>query len=156
MVPKGRRVFPSLSVENNLRVGGFGVAQGVQDPRRRDLRAVPGAGRAAQAVGLLALGRRSADARDRAGADVGARIVLLDEPSLGLAPIVVASVLDTMTKLSERGIAILAAEQSARLAQRFADEIHVIDSGRMQLVRKGGPGVDQNLLQVAYLGGHHN
>ena len=86
----------------------------------------------------------------------GPKIVLLDEPSLGLAPIVVSSVLDTMSKLSAHGISVLLVEQSVRLAQRFADELYVIDGGNMQLVRKEGQELDEKALQVAYLGGREH
>ena len=156
MVPEGRRVFPSLSVENNLRVGGFASPKEFKPRAVEIYELFPVLGeRRKQSASSLSGGEAQMLAIGQALMS-GPRIVLLDEPSLGLAPIVVASVLDTMTKLSERGIAILLVEQSVRLAQRFADEIHVIDSGRMQLVRKAGQELDENLLQVAYLGGHHN
>jgi branched-chain amino acid transport system ATP-binding protein len=83
------------------------------------------------------------------------KIVLLDEPSLGLAPIIVAIVLDTMQQLSAQGISVLLVEQSVRLAQRFADDIYVIDGGRMQIVRKAGEALDEQALQAAYLGVRH-
>jgi branched-chain amino acid transport system ATP-binding protein len=156
LVPEGRRVFPSLSVENNLRVGGFSSPKGFRERaaevyelfpvlgERKKLAAAALSGGEAQ---MLAIGQALMS---------GPKIVLLDEPSLGLAPIVVSSVLDTMSKLSARGISVLLVEQSVRLAQRFADELYVIDGGIMQLVRKEGQELDEKTLQVAYLGGRDN
>jgi branched-chain amino acid transport system ATP-binding protein len=153
MVPEGRRVFPSLSVENNLRVGGFSApkeflerAQEVYElfpvlsERKKQLASQLSGGEAQ----MLAIGQALMS---------GPKIVLLDEPSLGLAPIIVSSVLDTMSQLSAKGISVLLVEQSVRLAQRFADELYVIDSGQMQLVQKPGQELDEKVLQVAYLGG---
>jgi branched-chain amino acid transport system ATP-binding protein len=153
LVPEGRRIFPGLTVENNLRVGGFSSPRGLAERRdevyelfpvlheRRKQFAAQLSGGEAQ---MLAIGQALM---------AGPRLVLLDEPSLGLAPIVVSSVLDTMHKLSERGIAVLLVEQSVRLAQQFAEELYVTDAGRLQLVRSAGSALDESALQVAYLGG---
>jgi branched-chain amino acid transport system ATP-binding protein len=154
LVPEGRRVFPSLSVENNLRVGGFvspgGFAERVEEvcklfpvlaERRKQMASQLSGGEAQMLAIAQALMARP-------------KIVLLDEPSLGLAPIVVASVLDTMHALAAQGIALLLVEQSVRLAQRFADELYVIDGGRMELVAKEGQELDEHALQAAYLGAH--
>jgi branched-chain amino acid transport system ATP-binding protein len=156
MVPEGRRIFPSLSVENNLRVGGFASPKAYKQRTAEILELFPVLGeRRKQSAASLSGGEAQMLAIGQALMS-GPKIVLLDEPSLGLAPIVVASVLDTMRKLSDRGIAILLVEQSVRLAQRFVDELHVIDSGRMQLVQKAGEELDEKALQVAYLGGQQN
>ena len=156
MVPEGRRVFPSLSVENNLRVGGFASPKDFKRRTEEIYELFPVLGeRRKQSAASLSGGEAQMLAIGQALMS-GPKIVLLDEPSLGLAPIVVASVLDTMRRLSERGIAILLVEQSVRLAQRFVEELHVIDGGRMQLVQKAGQEFDEKALQVAYLGGHQN
>jgi branched-chain amino acid transport system ATP-binding protein len=154
LVPEGRRIFSGLSVENNLRVGGFvspsGFAERVEEvctlfpvlaERRKQMGSQLSGGEAQMLAIAQALMARP-------------KIVLLDEPSLGLAPIVVASVLDTMHALAAQGIALLLVEQSVRLAQRFADELYVIDGGRMELVAKEGQELDEQALQAAYLGAH--
>jgi branched-chain amino acid transport system ATP-binding protein len=153
LVPEGRRVFPGLTVDNNLRVGGFSSPRGLTARRdevyelfpvlaeRRDQPAAQLSGGEAQ---MLAIGQALM---------AGPRLVLLDEPSLGLAPIVVTSVLDTMRQLSDRGIAVLLVEQSVRLAQQFAEELYVIAGGKMRLVRGPGQELDEEALQAAYLGG---
>jgi branched-chain amino acid transport system ATP-binding protein len=156
MVPEGRRIFPSLTVENNLRVGGFASPKEYKQRTGEIYELFPVLGeRRKQSASSLSGGEAQMLAIGQALMS-GPKIVLLDEPSLGLAPIVVASVLDTMRKLSERGIAILLVEQSVRLAQRFVQELYVIDGGRMQLVQKEGEELDERALQVAYLGGHQN
>src|SRR5439155_15952722 len=156
LVPEGRRVFPGLTVENNLRVGGFSSPRGIAErsdgvyelfpvlaERRRQVASQLSGGEAQ----MLAIGQALM---------AEPRLVLLDEPSLGLAPIVVSSLLDTMRRLSERGIAVLLVEQSVRLAQQFAEELYVIDGGRMRLGRGAGQELDEEALQAAYLGGRAN
>ena len=156
LVPEGRRVFPSLSVENNLRVGSFSSPKGFRERSAEVYELFPVLGeRKKQAAAALSGGEAQMLAIGQALMS-GPKIVLLDEPSLGLAPIVVSSVLDTMSKLSARGISVLLVEQSVRLAQRFADELYVIDGGHMQLVRKEGQELDEKALQVAYLGGREH
>jgi branched-chain amino acid transport system ATP-binding protein len=154
LVPEGRRVFPGLTVDNNLRVGGFssprGVAQRREEvydlfPALRERRTQPAAQLSGGEAQMLAIGQALM---------AGPRLVLLDEPSLGLAPIVVSSVLETMRSLADRGIAVLLVEQSVRLAQQFAEELYVTDGGRLQLVRAPGMELDEHALQAAYLGGH--
>jgi branched-chain amino acid transport system ATP-binding protein len=154
LVPEGRRVFPGLTVEGNLRVGGFVAPSGFSEradevctlfPVLAERRRQPASQLSGGEAQMLAIAQ-ALMARPK--------IVLLDEPSLGLAPIVVASLLDTMHQLSARGISVLLVEQSVRLAQRFADELYVIDGGRMELVAKQGEQLDEQALQAAYLGAH--
>jgi branched-chain amino acid transport system ATP-binding protein len=153
LVPEGRRIFPGLSVENNLRVGGFSSPRGLTERRDQVYELFPVlAERRLQSGSQLSGGEAQMLAIGQA-LMAGPRLVLLDEPSLGLAPIVVSSVLDTMRQLSDRGIAVLLVEQSVRLAQQFAEELYVIDGGRMQLVRGRGQALDEEALQAAYLGG---
>jgi branched-chain amino acid transport system ATP-binding protein len=152
LVPEGRRVFPGLSVEDNLRVGGFSSPRGFAERRDEVLELFPElADRRTQAAAQLSGGEAQMLAIGQA-LMARPRLVLLDEPSLGLAPIVVSNLLGTMQRLSEQGIAVLLVEQSVRLAQRFADELYVIDGGRMQLLRGAGQELDEEALQAAYLG----
>ena len=142
-----------MTVENNLRVGGFSSPRGLAERRDGVYDLFPVlAERRHQVASQLSGGEAQMLAIGQA-LMAGPRLVLLDEPSLGLAPIVVSSVLDTMRSLSERGIAVLLVEQSVRLAQQFAEELYVIDGGRMQLVRGRGQALDEEALQAAYLGG---
>jgi branched-chain amino acid transport system ATP-binding protein len=152
LVPEGRRIFPGLTVDANLRVGGFSSPRGFAERREQVYELFPVlAERRTQFASQLSGGEAQMLAIGQA-LMAEPRLVLLDEPSLGLAPIVVSSVLATMQQLSERGIAVLLVEQSVRLAQQFADELYVIDSGRMRLVRGAGQELDEEALQAAYLG----
>jgi branched-chain amino acid transport system ATP-binding protein len=152
LVPEGRRVFSSLPVDTNLRVGGFSSPRGFSErvaevyelfPVLAERRRLPAAQLSGGEAQMLAIGQ-ALMARPK--------IILLDEPSLGLAPIVVASLLETMRQLSAQGISVLLVEQSVQLAQRFADEVWAIDNGRMQPLRKQGEELDEHALRAAYLG----
>jgi branched-chain amino acid transport system ATP-binding protein len=152
LVPEGRRVFPGLTVETNLKVGGFSSPKGFAERRDDVYELFPVLHeRREQAAAQLSGGEAQMLAIAQA-LMAGPRLVLLDEPSLGLAPIVVSSVLETMRQLADRGISVLLVEQSVRLAQQFAEDLYVIDGGRMQLVRTAGQALDEQALQAAYLG----
>jgi len=154
LVPEGRRIFPSLSVENNLRVGGFVSPSGFDERVQEVCALFPVLAERRKQMGSQLSGGEAQMLAIAQALMARPKIVLLDEPSLGLAPIVVASVLDTMHALAAQGIALLLVEQSVRLAQRFADELYVIDGGRMELVAKEGQELDEQALQAAYLGAH--
>ena len=77
---------------------------------------------------------------------------MLDEPSFGLAPVIVRRVLDTIRTLSEQGITILLVEQSVRLALALADTVYVLDQGELHLAAAPGQKVDEDALHAAYLG----
>lgn len=153
MIPEGRRVFGGLSVHNNLRVGGFvdskHAGERLQDVHRlfpilKERSHLPAAQLSGGEAQMLAIGEALMS---------GPRLLLLDEPSIGLAPIVVANVLSTIRELSERGISVLLVEQSVRLASSFADELHVLDMGSMTKIKEAGGPIDEATLQAAYLGG---
>lgn len=153
MIPEGRRVFGGLTVANNLRVGGFTApkqaGERLQEVHRlfpilKERAHLPAAQLSGGEAQMLAIGQALMS---------GPRLLLLDEPSIGLAPIVVANVLATIRELSDRGISVLLVEQSVRLASSFADELHVLDMGRMSKIKDRDGEIDEDTLQAAYLGG---
>jgi branched-chain amino acid transport system ATP-binding protein len=134
-VPEGRRIFPQLSVEENLKVGAHLVrnARKVQAglakvyelfPRLRERRRQAGQTLSGGEQQMLALGRAMMSEP---------RLLLLDEPSLGLAPLVVAEVMRAALTFREAGITILLVEQNANLALAVSDRGYVMENGRITL-----------------------
>ncbi len=153
LTPEGRRVFPSLSVADNLHLGGAAHASGAELKRRIEVeieRFPILRERFHQKAGLLSGGEQQmlAIARSMMAAP---SLLLLDEPSLGLAPLVVDKVFDLLADLKRMGLTILLVEQNAERALEIADHGYVLQSG--QIVLEGtGPDLAQNeLVKQAYL-----
>ena len=120
IVPEGRRVFPQMSVYDNLCLGAYrrGGPRRYRDDAGRGLRAVPAAGRAGtQLAGSLTGGEQQMLAIGRA-LMVTPRLLLLDEPSLGLAPVVVDEVFDAIVAINGQGVGVLLVEQDVERALR--------------------------------------
>lgn len=154
-VPEGRRVFPTLSVRENLILGGFTrpvaeVRQGLDAtyalfPRLKE--------RAAQLAGTLSGGEQQMLAIGRA-LMARPRLLLLDEPSLGLAPIIVRDIFQALRKIAQNGLTILLVEQNARMALRLANRAYVLEHGEVVLAGTAPELLDSDLVQASYLGGH--
>ncbi len=152
-VPEGRRVFARMTVRENLELGGFGVdgrtvSKRVDEaleifPRLRE--------RFDQSAGTLSGGEQQMLAIGRAL--VGEpRLLMLDEPSLGLAPLLVQTIFATIRTLHERGTTILLVEQNARQALRIADRAYVLESGRIAREGPAAELLDDPAVVAAYLG----
>jgi branched-chain amino acid transport system ATP-binding protein len=152
--PEGRRIFPRLSVRENLELGGF--ARTDRAEVRRDIDLVcdlfPVLGsRMTQLGGTLSGGEQQMLALGRAL--VGRpRLLLLDEPSLGLAPLVVAKIFEVIAGLSARGIAVVLVEQNARAALKLASRGYVLETGRITLSGAGRDLAGDRRVRDAYLG----
>ncbi len=154
LVPQGRRVFRSLTVRENLEVAARGVIPGTRHapwstqtvfgmfPRLAE--------RHAQLAGYLSGGEQQMLAIGRA-LMANPRVLLLDEPSEGLAPQIVADVMATIRRLKDSGLSIVLVEQSPKLVFDVADDIVILNSGRVALaapaaeVRRDGPDLQQHL-----------
>jgi branched-chain amino acid transport system ATP-binding protein len=79
-------------------------------------------------------------------------LIMLDEPSFGLAPVVIARLLEIIRDLSKQGIAVLLVEQSVRLALSLGGDLYILDRGQLKLAAEAGTAVDSKALHVAYLG----
>ncbi|MFF3670383.1 ABC transporter ATP-binding protein [Microtetraspora malaysiensis] len=154
-VPEGRRVFSTLSVHDNLLLGGYAVRDQAEVKRRIDR--VYGllprlAERAGQQGGTLSGGEQQMLAIGRALV-TGPRLLLLDEPSMGLAPLVVAAVMDVIREINAEGTAVLLVEQNARAALKIAHRGYVIENGACVLTGTAADLRDDARVAEAYLGG---
>jgi len=153
MVPEGRRVFPRLSVLDNLRLGGYGrpkieVGQTLDRvftlfPRLRERRR--------QLAGTLSGGEQQMLAIGR-GLMSQPRLLLLDEPSMGLAPLLVQQIFETILAINERGTTILLVEQNAHMALAVADRGYVMENGRIVLTGEAETLATNPQIRAAYLG----
>ena len=152
-VPEGRRTFARLTVEENLRMGGYTVSdQEVKDGVARAFEMFPRlAERRAQIAGTLSGGEQQMLAMGRALMSKP-KVLLLDEPSMGLAPVLVDAIFDTIRELHATGTTILLIEQNARMALQVADRGYVIESGRILLTDTASNLRENEEVQNSYLG----
>jgi len=155
-VPEGRLMFKPMSVEDNLRLGAFARKRAERAAVRRDMEDVYAlfpalAGRRRQAAGTLSGGEQQMLAIGRA-LIAKPDLLLLDEPSLGLAPLVVELIADTLLAINRTGVSILLVEQNAKLALDIAHYGYVMDKG--EVVRHGPAGDlrDDPSIADIYLG----
>jgi branched-chain amino acid transport system ATP-binding protein len=153
LVPEGRRIFADLTVDENLRLGlaGRRRREGVADDMRQvyDLFPVVEEARRRKA-GTLSGGQQQQLAIARALV-ADPEVLLLDEPSLGLAPRVVDLVFEALADIRERGLAILLVEQRAQRTVAFADRSHVLSKGQLRLTLGPESAGDTDALVSAYL-----
>jgi branched-chain amino acid transport system ATP-binding protein len=153
-VPEGRRVFGRLTVRENLEMGAFARRDraGIAEDKDRMAALFPRLKeRWNQLAGTLSGGEQQMVATARA---LMARpvVLLMDEPSMGLAPMVVEQVFETIAAINAQGVTILLVEQNALLALSIADKGYVLESGRIILSGKGADLLDDERVQRAYLG----
>ena len=153
-VPEGRRIFSTLSVLENLQLGGFLVKdRGVVAKRIEHVFALLPLlfERKAQQGGTLSGGEQQMLAIGR-GLIAGPKMLMLDEPSMGLAPLIVNQVMDVITEIREEGTTVLLVEQNARAALRVTDRAYVIESGATTVEGRGSELLNDPRIIDAYLG----
>jgi len=153
-VPEGRRVLPDMTVEENLELGAY--LPGPKARRRESLAWVYGifprlAERRRQRAGTLSGGEQQMLAVGR-GLMLRPRLLMLDEPSLGLAPLVVTATFEKIAEVHKEGIAILLVEQNVQRALTLADRGYVLEGGRVVLQGGSQALLENPHVKVAYLG----
>jgi len=154
-VPEGRRIFSTMTVHENLLLGGYTVRDQKQIAQRVDqvYALMPRlAERRKQQGGTLSGGEQQMVAIGRAIIG-GPKLLLLDEPSMGLAPLVVKQVMETIQAVNAQGTTVLLVEQNARAALRIADRAYVVETGRATLSGSAAELAADARVVDAYLGG---
>jgi len=154
VVPEGRRIFPGMTVEENLSMGGFfrsrSEAQAQLEhvlelfPRLKERFSQRGGTMSGGEQQMLAIGRALMSKP---------RLLLLDEPSLGLAPLIIQQIFEIIEKLRDEGVTIFLVEQNAHQALRIADRGYVLENGRIVMSGTGNALLNDDSVRKAYLGG---
>jgi len=154
VVPEGRRIFPGMTVEENLSMGGFfrsrSEAQAQMEhvlelfPRLKERFSQRGGTMSGGEQQMLAIGRALMSKP---------RLLLLDEPSLGLAPLIIQQIFEIIEKLRDEGVTIFLVEQNAHQALKIADRGYVLENGRIVMSGTGNALLNDDSVRKAYLGG---
>jgi len=154
VVPEGRRVFSRLTVEENLVMGGFFTAKAdMQEQMDKVLSLFPRLKeRFAQRAGTMSGGEQQMLAIGRALMSKP-KLLLLDEPSLGLAPIIIQQIFDIIEQLRKDGVTVFLVEQNANQALKLADRGYVLENGRIVMQGSGDELLNDPKVRDAYLGG---
>ena len=152
-VPEGRRIFLQMSVQENLEMGAFSRKDVSKDDLDMVFNLFPRLlERRKQIAGTLSGGEQQMLAMSRALMS-HPRLMMLDEPSMGLAPILVDQIFDIIKELHKQGTTILLVEQNARKALSIADRAYVLETGSITLTGTGAELVTSDAVRKAYLGG---
>ncbi|HQU87731.1 MAG TPA: ABC transporter ATP-binding protein [Denitromonas sp.] len=154
LVPEGRGIFTRLTVEENLRMGAYirNDAAGIEADLERVYTMLPRVKeRLAQVAGTLSGGEQQMVAIGRALLSQP-KLLLLDEPSMGLAPLVVEKIFEVVQTVKDEGVTILLVEQNANLALEFAQRGYVMESGKLTLTGTGQELLADPKVRAAYLG----
>ncbi len=152
LVPEGRRIFPDLTVVENLRIGAYLRKDDLTDdlnwvydlfPRLKE--------RSWQAGGTLSGGEQQMLAVGRALMS-RPKVIMMDEPSLGLAPLVVKGIFDIIKEINKRGVTVLLIEQNANMALKTAHTGYVLETGRITMSGTGAELLAIESVKAAYLG----
>ncbi len=153
LCPEGRRIFQQMTVRENLEMGGFTRAQGDLEgsmqnvfdhfPRLKE--------REKQIAGTLSGGEQQMLAMGRAMMS-RPKLIMLDEPSMGLAPILVEQIFEIIRELHAAGATILLVEQNAQMALSIADRAYVLETGRITMSGEAGDLLQDDAVRKAYLG----
>jgi len=152
LVPEGRRVFPDLTVLENIKIGAYLRKDDLSEdirwiydlfPRLKE--------RSWQAAGTLSGGEQQMLAVARALMS-RPKLIMMDEPSLGLAPLIVKGIFDIIKEINKQGVTILLVEQNANMALQAADQAYVLETGNITMTGSGADLLADERVKEAYLG----
>ena len=153
--PEGRKVFTTLTVQENLNMGAYSLGsdrEAIEENRRRVFELFPRLEeRKNQVAGTLSGGEQQMLSIGRA-LMARPKLLMLDEPSLGLAPMLVKAIFETIKEINQGGVTILLVEQNARAALRLADKGYVLETGRTILSGSAEELIRDERVRKAYLG----
>lgn len=150
--PEGRRIFPNLTVLDNLKIGAYLRTDNIEDDINHMYELFPILKtRSWQHAGTLSGGEQQMLAVARS-LMAKPKILMLDEPSLGLAPIIVKEIFDIINEIKKEGITILLIEQNANMALKCADNAYVLETGNINMHGTGKELLNNNYILEAYLG----
>ena len=152
LVPEGRRVFPDMTVLENLKIGAYLRKDNLKDDIEKVYELFPRLKeRSWQAAGTLSGGEQQMLAVGRALMSKP-KIIMMDEPSLGLAPIIVQAIFDIIREINRQGTTVLLNEQNANMALKIADYGYVMETGRISLQGTGAELLANEQVKELYLG----
>jgi branched-chain amino acid transport system ATP-binding protein len=154
LIPEGRHVFPNLTVDENLTLGAYirNDKNGIKKDRERCFELFPRLKeRARQHAGTLSGGEQQMLAVAR-GLMSNPKILMLDEPSLGLAPLVSSMIFEIIQEINKNGVTILLIEQNARAALEISDYAYVLETGVITMRNTGAALLTDDSIRKAYLG----
>ncbi len=157
LVPEGRHVFPNLTVDENLTLGAYSRSDkaGIAADRKKVFAFFPRLEqRITQKAGTLSGGEQQMLAVGRA-LMTRPKLLMMDEPSLGLAPLVVKMIFDIVREINKEGVTVLLIEQNAKAALEIADDAYVLETGRITLHGPGKELLAHDGVRKAYLGEGH-
>ena len=152
-VPEGRHIFPQMTVEENLEMGAYADPAGMEETMKDVYKRFPRLEeRRRQLAGTLSGGEQQMLAVGRA-LMAKPKMILMDEPSMGLSPLLVKEIFAIIQEVNKQGITILLVEQNAEMALQVADRAYVLESGKIALSGTGHELAESDSIKKAYLGG---
>jgi branched-chain amino acid transport system ATP-binding protein len=154
LIPEGREIFPKMTVEENMLLGAYTIKDknAVKESKERNYQIFPVLKKKEKALAQTLSGGEQQMLVICRSLMSNPELLILDEPSLGLAPIIVGKVLDTLRKINEEGVAVLLVEQNIRDSLNIADRGYVLEEGKIIIEGKGRELLSNDHIKEVYLG----